>query len=77
MFYEVILGKVFGKGSGVLTYEYSDSLLPGQIVQVPLGRSKAVGVVYKKVVDSALYSDRIIYKNIILYLCDFMHWSQT
>lgn len=49
MFYEVILGKVFGKGEGVLTYKSDASLAPGQIVTVPLGRGTAVGVVYKKV----------------------------
>ena len=49
MFYEVMLGKIFGKGDGVLTYASDDSLLPGQIVQVPLGRGTTVGVVYKKV----------------------------
>ena len=48
MFYEVIPGKVFGKGS-ILTYSSDVSLLPGQIVQIPLGRGTAVGVVYKKV----------------------------
>ena len=48
MFYEVIPGKVFGKGS-ILTYSSDVSLLPGQIVQVPLGRGAAVGVVCKKV----------------------------
>lgn len=48
MFYEVIPGKVFGKGD-ILTYTYDGSLVPGQIVEVPLGRSKAVGVVSKKV----------------------------
>lgn len=49
MFYEVILGKIFGKGAGVLTYASDDSLLAGQIVEVPLGRGKTVGVVNKKV----------------------------
>lgn len=48
MFYEVIPGKVFNKASGVLTYESDSSLVPGQIVVVPLGRGKAVGVVSKK-----------------------------
>ena len=32
-----------------MTYTYDGSLVPGQIVEVPLGRSKAVGVVSKKV----------------------------
>ena len=50
MFYEVIPTKGFGKDS-VLTYKSGDSLLPGQIVEVPLGRKKSVAIVYKKVVQ--------------------------
>lgn len=60
MFYEVIPGKVFGKGSGILTYEYSSSLLPGQIVKVPLGRGTAVGVVHKKVVQPEFATKQIL-----------------
>ncbi len=60
MFYEVIPGKVFGRGNGVLTYEYADSLLPGQIVQVPLGRGTAVGVIYKKVARPDFATKRIL-----------------
>jgi primosomal protein N' (replication factor Y) len=48
MYYEVIPAKGFGR-DGVLTYKSSDSLLPGKIVEVPLGRKKSVGVVAKKV----------------------------
>ena len=48
MYYEVIPAKGFSR-DGVLTYKSSDSLLPGQIVEVPLGRKKCVGVVAKKV----------------------------
>ncbi len=45
MFYEVIPeGKVEG-----LTYDFFDSLLPGQIVLVPVGRRVVPGIVVKKV----------------------------
>ena len=45
MFYEVVPeGKV-----GVLTYDFSDSLSPGQIVLVPIGRRSVPGVIIKKV----------------------------
>ena len=45
MFYEVIPeGKV-----EVLTYDFDDSLTPGQIVMVPVGRCVVPGVVLKKV----------------------------
>lgn len=45
MFYEVIPeGKVEG-----LTYDFDDSLLPGQIVTVPVGKRVVPGVVVKKV----------------------------
>ena len=45
MFYEVIpVGKV-----EALTYDFCDSLLPGQIVLVPVGRRIVPGIVIKKV----------------------------
>ena len=45
MFYEVIPeGKV-----EALTYDFDDSLLPGQIVMVPVGKRVAPGIVMKKV----------------------------
>ena len=59
MFYEVIPGKVFGKG-GILTYSADVSLLPGQIVVVPLGRGKAVGVVSKKVAQPDFATKKIL-----------------
>ncbi len=60
MFYEVIPGKVFNKASGVLTYESDNSLVPGQIVVVPLGRGKAVGVVCKKVAQPNFATKKIL-----------------
>ena len=45
MFYEVVpVGKV-----EVLTYDFDEVLVPGQIVLVPLGRRTVPGVVVKKV----------------------------
>ncbi len=49
MFYEVIPAKFFERAHGTLTYRSDLSLLPGQIVSVPLGRSTVLAVVYKKV----------------------------
>lgn len=60
MFYEVIPGKVFGKAGDVLTYESDNSLVPGQIVVVPLGRGKAVGVVCKKVAQPNFATKKIL-----------------
>ena len=60
MFYEVIPGKVFGKAGGVLTYESDNSLVPGQIVVVPLGRGKVVGVVSKKVAQPNFATKKIL-----------------
>lgn len=60
MFYEVIPGKVFNKASGVLTYESDNSLVPGQIVVVPLGRGKVVGVVSKKVAQPNFATKKIL-----------------
>lgn len=60
MFYEVIPGKVFNKASGVLTYESDNSLAPGQIVVVPLGRGTAVGVVDKKVAQPDFATKKIL-----------------
>ena len=61
MYYEVTPVKGF---YGELTYESSDSLLPGQIVEIPLGRKKCVGVVLKKVAQPDFECkkiERIIY----------------
>ena len=60
MFYEVIPGKVFNKAGGVLTYESDNSLVPGQIVVVPLGRGKVVGVVSKKVAQPNFATKKIL-----------------
>ena len=49
MYVEVILGKGVGKGASVLTYFSSLPLTPGSIVEVPLMRTKAPGVVIKEV----------------------------
>ena len=59
MFYEVIPGKVFGKGE-VLTYMSDEPLVSGQIVVVPLGRGKAVGVVSKKVAQPNFATKKIL-----------------
>ncbi len=53
------MGKVFGKGE-VLTYATDDSLLPGQIVEVPLGRGHAVGVIDKKVAQPDFATKKIL-----------------
>ena len=59
MFSEVIPGKVFGKGD-ILTYSCDDSLVPGQIVEIPLGRGKTVGVVSKKVAQPDFATKKIL-----------------
>lgn len=51
---------MFGKASGVLTYESDNSLAPGQIVVVPLGRGKVVGVVIKKVAQPNFATKKIL-----------------
>ena len=58
MFYEVIPAKVFGKGN-ILTYESEDSLLSGQIVEIPLGRGKTVGIIDKKVAQPKFATKKI------------------
>ena len=60
MFYEVILGKARGRGAEVLTYGSGSSLLPGQLVEVPLGREKIVGVVRKKVAQPDFATRQIL-----------------
>ena len=59
MFYEVIPGKVFGKGE-MLTYMSDEPLASGQIIEVPLGRSKVVGVVDKKVAQPDFVTKKIL-----------------
>ena len=49
MYVEVIVGKAVGKGASILTYNTSLPVEPGSIVEVPLMRGKAPGVVLKKV----------------------------
>ena len=49
MYYEVLIGKGVGKGASKLTYFSSLVLAPGLVVEVPLMRGKAPGVVVKKV----------------------------
>lgn len=49
MFYEVIPEKLFRKDAGVLTYSFASPLQPGTIVEIPLGKTTAIGVIYKKV----------------------------
>ena len=44
----------------MLTYESDNSLVPGQIVVVPLGRGKAVGVVSKKVAQPDFATKKIL-----------------
>ena len=56
MFYEVIPeGRV-----EALTYNFADSLLPGQIVLVPVGRRVVPGVVVKKVVQPDFQTKSIL-----------------
>ena len=56
MFYEVVPeGKVEG-----LTYDFDDSLLPGQIVLVPVGRRSVPGVVVKKVAQPEFKTKSIL-----------------
>ncbi|MBR0480380.1 primosomal protein N' [Candidatus Saccharibacteria bacterium] len=51
MFYEVIPTKVFRASSGILTYTFPENLIPGTLVEVPLGQNSARGVVYRKVTE--------------------------
>ena len=60
MFYEVIAGRIFGKNGGILTYESDSSLLPGQIVQIPIGRTTAIGIVDKKVAQPNFETKKIL-----------------
>lgn len=49
MFYEVMPGVRYRSGGGALTYQSDQMLVPGQIVQIPLGRRLVTGVIEKKV----------------------------
>ena len=53
MYYEVLPSKIFRKSpkleDGILTYASDESLNPGDIVSVPLGKSSTLGLAYKKV----------------------------
>lgn len=60
MYVEVIVGKGVGRGASLLTYFSSLPLSPGMIVEVPLMRSKAPAVVYKKVAQPKFKCREII-----------------
>ena len=60
MFYEVMLGKGAGKLNDVLTYHSDDSLFEGAIVEVPIGKNKAPGVIIKKVAQPDFKCKEII-----------------
>lgn len=49
MYYEVIPTKIFRAGSGILTYSSDTSLTPGQIVEIPLGKTKSIGIISRPV----------------------------
>lgn len=49
MYYEVIPTEVFRSGGSILTYSSDMALSAGQVVLVPLGRKKVIGIVYRKV----------------------------
>lgn len=49
MFFEVIPTEVYRNGGGALTYSADLPLLPGQIVLIPLGRKKVLGIVLRRV----------------------------
>ena len=59
MYYEVMPAKRYGR-EGVLTYESDDSLLLGQIVEIPLGRGKCVGIITKKVAQPDFACKKIL-----------------
>ena len=60
MFYEVIPGKLFSKHAGFLTYASDTELTPGQIVSIPLGKTAAVGIIYKKVTQPDFPTKKIL-----------------
>lgn len=53
MYFEVLPAKVFRKSpkleDGILTYSCAENLRIGTIVEIPLGKNKTVGIIYKKV----------------------------
>ncbi len=53
MYFEVLPAKVFRKSpkleDGILTYSFAENLKIGTIVEIPLGKSKTIGIIYKKV----------------------------
>ena len=64
MFYEVIPGRGVGRLETALTYSFDSSLSPGTIVEVPIGRIKAPGIVVKKVAQPSFQTrpiSRILY----------------
>ncbi|MDO5481384.1 MAG: hypothetical protein Q4F60_03520, partial [Candidatus Saccharibacteria bacterium] len=49
MYYEVIPTKIFNANSDFLTYFSDQTLLPGQLVKIPLGKTTSLAIINKKV----------------------------
>ncbi len=80
MFYEVIPKKIFRKDSGLLTYSSNIPLKIGQLVEIPLGKSTTIGLIYKKVAQPTFSTksiSKIIYSSPLpthlIKLLHFLH----
>ncbi|MDO4741793.1 MAG: primosomal protein N' [Candidatus Saccharibacteria bacterium] len=79
MFYEVIPGKRIGGLNSALTYSFDGQLLQkGTIVEIPIGKSRVAGVVYKKVAQPDFKTreiTRILYSvPLPTFLVDTAEW---
>ncbi len=80
MFYEVIPNRTLSQTTDALTYSFDSLLTPGQIVQIPLGKSKVTGIIHKKVAQPNFPTKSIIQvfystplPQHLLKVIDFMH----
>lgn len=60
MYVEVLIGRAVGRAASILTYASSLAVEPGSIVEVPLMRGKAPGIVIKKVAQPDFSCKKII-----------------
>ena len=65
MLYEVIPLKIFRSGADYLTYSSETALKPGQIVEIPLGKTTSIGIIKRKVTKTVSFETKQIKK--ILY----------
>lgn len=79
-YYEIAPIKIIRSNSDFFTYSSEDKLKAGTIVEIPVGKQKAIGVVWKEVAKPEFKTRdvlRIISENIPIRLLELSIWMST